>query len=80
MSVCEPLMPNVVSPKVHQNNSSYVNSADLPSDSLCENLVWWVVTRRTLQNHKTIKIGGWALAQVWALAWDNTVLVKVYTQ
>ena len=23
MSVCEPLMPNVVSPKVHQNNCSY---------------------------------------------------------
>ena len=37
-SVCEPLMPDVVSPKVHQNNRSYVSSADLPSDSLRENL------------------------------------------
>ena len=36
--VCEPLMPNVVAPKVHRNNCSYVSSADLPSDSLCKNL------------------------------------------
>ena len=43
-------------PKAHQNNCSYVSSADLPSDSLCENL--WAVTRRTLINHKTVKIGG----------------------
>ena len=35
MDVCEPLMPDVVSPKVHQN---YCSSADLPSDSLRENL------------------------------------------
>ena len=35
--VWEPLMPDVVSPKVHQNNSSYVSSAELPSDSLREN-------------------------------------------
>ena len=59
MSVCEPLMPDVALPKVHQNNCSYVSSADLPSDSLCENLAWWAVTRRTLQNHKTVsKLGG----------------------
>ena len=32
--VCEPLMPDVVAPKVHQNNRSYMSSADLPSDSL----------------------------------------------
>ena len=30
-------------------------------------------SRRTLKNHKTVKIGGWAVARVWALAWDNTV-------
>ena len=36
--VCEPLMPDVVSPKVHQNNCSYVSSADLTSDSLRGNL------------------------------------------
>ena len=31
-NVCKPLMRDVVSPKVHQNNRSYVSSADLPSD------------------------------------------------
>ena len=65
--VCEPLMPDVVVSKVHQNNCSYVNSADLPSDSLHKNLAWWADTQRTSKNHKTVKIGGWALAQ------DNTV-------
>ena len=55
-------------------NCSYVTSADLPSDSLCKNLAWWVVTWRTLKKHKTVKIGGWALAWVWALARDNTVI------
>ena len=67
-AVCEPLMPDVVSPKAHQNNRSYVSSADLPSDSLRKNFKWWAVTRRTSKNHKTVKIGGWALAR------DNTVL------
>ena len=43
--VCEPLTPDVVLPKVHQNNCSYVSSADLLSDSLRENLAWWVVTQ-----------------------------------
>ena len=70
----EPLMPDVVVPKAQQNNHSYVSSADLPSDSLCKNFVWWVVTRRTLKNYKTVKIGGWVLAWVWALARDNTVV------
>ena len=65
--VCKPLMPDVMAPKAHQNNRSYVSSADLPSDSLRENLAWWSVTWRTLKNHKTVKIGGWALAR------DNTV-------
>ena len=32
-------------------------------------------TRRTLKNHKTVKIGGWTLAQVWVLARDNTVRI-----
>ena len=29
MGVCEPLMADVVAPKVHQNNRSYVSSVDL---------------------------------------------------
>ena len=56
--VCEPLMPDVVAPKAHQNNRSYVSSVDLPSDSLC------MVGGYTeiLKIHKTVKIGGWVLA------------------
>ena len=46
---------DVVGPKVHQNNRSYVSSADLPSDSLRKNLAWWAVTWRTL---KLSKLGG----------------------
>ena len=51
MGVCEPLMPDVVTPKVHHNNRSY--SADLPSD-----LAWWAVTQRTSKNHKLSKLRG----------------------
>ena len=71
------LMSDVVASKAHQNNHSYVSSVDLPSDSLRENLAWWVVTQRTLKNHKAVKIGGWVLARVWALAQDNTVIVPL---
>ena len=39
--------------------------------------VWWAVTRRTLKNHRTVKIGGWALTQGWALARDNTIIVGI---
>ena len=65
--VCKALMPDVMAPKVQQNNRSYVSSADLPLDSLCKNLAWRAVTWRTLKNNKTVKIG------VLALARDNTV-------
>ena len=65
MGVCEPLMPDVMASKAHQNNCSYVSS---PSDSICENLAWWAVTWRTLKNHETVKIGGWVLAR------DNAVI------
>ena len=58
MGVRELLMPNVVLPKVHQNDCSYVSSADVPLDSLHKNLAWWAVTRRTLKNHKLSKLGG----------------------
>ena len=46
-SVCKPLMPDVMAPKAHQNNHNYVSSADLHSDSLHKNLVWWEVAQRT---------------------------------
>ena len=67
--VCEPLMPDVVVPKAHQNNRSYVNSVDPPSYSLLKNLAWWAVTRRTLKNHK---IGGRTLVRVWVLAREDS--------
>ena len=72
--VYEPLITDVVAPKAHQNNHSYVSSADLPLDSLCKILGTWTVTRKTSKNHKTVKIGGWALAQTSALAQDNSVV------
>ena len=50
--VCEPLMPDVMVPEVHQNNRS---SANLLSNSLHEKLAWWAVTRRTT---KLSKLGG----------------------
>ena len=65
--MCKPLMSDVP-PKVHQNNRSYVSSADLHWDSIRKILAWWAVTRRASKNQKTVKIGGWALAG------DNTVL------
>ena len=64
--VYKPLMSDVVAPKVHHNNSSYVSPVDLPLGSLCKNSAWWAVTRRT--SKKIVKIG-W-----WALAWDNMVI------
>ena len=68
--VCEPLMPDVVLPKVHQNNCSYVSSADLPSDSLRENSI--------LHGGRFIHGELWkykcmAFVRVWAFARDNTV-------
>ena len=52
---CEPLMPDVVVPKAHQNNCSYVSLADLLFGFTMEefSLAWWAVTRGTLKNHKT---------------------------
>ena len=64
--VCKPLMSDVVAPKVHHNNSSYVSPADLLLGSLCKNSAWWAVTRRT--SKKIVKIG-W-----WVLAWDNMAI------
>ena len=70
--VREPLTPDVVVPKAHQNNRSYVSSVDIPSDSLLKNLAWWAVTQRTLKNHETVKIGGRVLVQVWVLAREDS--------
>ena len=67
-------MPDVVAPEAHENYRSYVRELRGSAlDSLCKNLAWWVVTHRNSINHKTVKIGGTALAWGWALAQDNTV-------
>ena len=68
--MCETLMPDVVAPKAQSQLHVHVSSADLLLDSIHKNLAWWVVTQRTLKNHKTVKIGGWALAR------DNMVSVE----
>ena len=59
--VCEPLMPDVVAPKVHQNNCSYVTYLRIHYARIKRG---WAITRRILKNHKTVKIGGWAPARV----------------
>ena len=69
------LLPGIVAPEIHRNDHSY---------SLCElklwtfksshkNFAWWTVTRRSLKKHRTVKIEGWALAQRWVLARDDTI-------
>ena len=68
--MCETLMPDVMVPEAHQSNWSYVRElSGLTFNSLCKNLAWWAVARRT--SHKTVKIGGWALGL------DNTVVFEV---
>ena len=49
----------------------------LPKSSLHKKLVWWVATQKTLKNHKIVKLGGVALARIWALAWDNTIIIII---
>ena len=68
-----PSMPDVASPKVHQNNCS---STNLPSDSLRENLAWWVVTRRTLKTTKLSKLAGGHLHGYGRLLWT----IRYYKQ
>ena len=65
------LLLDVVAPKPHQNDHSY-SLCELKLwtfESSCKNFAWWACTQRTLKNHRTIKMEGWALAQ------DNTVLL-----
>ena len=73
--VCEPLRPDVVVPKAHENNCSYVSSADLPSNSLRKNLAWWSVTQRTLKSHIMSKLVGGYLCRYGCL--PRTILYVV---
>ena len=71
----EPSLPNVVTPTTHQNAPRYMYVGSTTMHRSCEtdlqsphkNFAWWTVTQRTSQNHRTVKVGGWAFAQKWAL-------------
>ena len=81
MGVCESLLPDVVALEAYQNVCSYVHEVSGSTlNSLCKNLTWWAVTRKTSINHTTVKIRGWALVWGWVLAWDNMVLYMNFAQ
>ena len=56
---------DVVGPKVHQNNRSYVSSADLPSDSEFSMVGGYTENPEKPQNCQNWGVG---TARVWALA------------
>ena len=69
--MCETLMLDVMAPEAHQNVHGYIRELSEPTfNSLCKNLAWWLITWRTSKNHKSVKMGGWALVWGWALARD----------
>ena len=72
--VCETLMPDVVAPEAYQNDRNYVRKVSGPTFDSPR--TWWAVTRSTSKKHKTVKIGGWALARGWALSRDNAVIAR----
>ena len=65
--VCKPLMPDVVASKAQSQ------LCDLSRPTFGFTTQEFSMVGGYTDNHKTFKIGGWALAQVWALAQDNTV-------
>ena len=68
--MCEPfLMPDVMAPKVHQNNRSYVSSADLPSDSEFSMVGGYTENPEKPQNCQNWGVGACS---------DNTVLQLSY--
>ena len=72
--VCEPLMPDVVALKVHQNKLSYVSSADLLLDLLHKNNSMVGSYMEDLENPQNCQNWGVGVSRLWMLAWDNTVL------
>ena len=53
------LLPDVLEPEqIRMITVIYVRSVTYTFNSLRTNSAWWAVTRRTLRNHKTVKIGG----------------------
>ena len=58
-------------PEAHQNDRSYVHEL---SGSTFDSHGGRLYEGSTLKQRKTVEIGGWALAQGWALVRDNTVI------
>ena len=76
MGVCRTLMLDVMAPEAHQNDHCYVymSAADLLLIDYTR-IQHGGQLHVDLKKHKTVKIGGWTLAQGRALAWDNTALI-----
>ena len=80
MGVGEPWMPDVVAPKVHQNNRSY-NVCELSGPTFGFTMQEFSMVgsyTETLKTTKLSKLGGGHLRMgtcVWALARDNTVCI-----
>ena len=73
MCVCKTVIPNVMGTECIRFDRIYVRELSRHTfDSLSKNLAWWVVTRRTLTNRRTVEMGWWALG--WVLALDNILL------
>ena len=84
MGVCETLMPlllDVMAPEVHRNDHSYVRELSKPTfDSLCKNLAWWAVTRRSskkqTQNCQNWGVGACAGMGAYPGQYGKTFLYK----
>ena len=61
--LCKPLMPDVMAPKTHSNNRSYVSSTDLPS----EFSMVGGYTENLEKPQKLSKLGGGRLHGYWHL-------------
>ena len=73
MGVCEPSMPDYMASKAQSQ------LCELSGSTFRFNMQEFSMVggyTESLKNHKTVKIGGWALARVWALAWDKQYLQR----
>ena len=70
--MCKPLMPDVVASKA-QSQLCKLGGSTYGFNMQEFSMVGGYTDN--LENNKTVKIRGWALARVWALAWDNMVMM-----
>ena len=73
--MCTNLSASVVAPETHQNSLCELN-IKLNCELLSHHTRICIVGgyMEDLTNHRTVKIGGWALARGWVLAQDNIVI------